>query len=94
VVTLRAYSRRQDVGVLREAVMHTAPCSPYVGRRLGGTYRRHLSQPTKKPVYSRWLGRHVPPKRRFGFYIAEDGILYSQRRENLKSYIALTDWPL
>jgi hypothetical protein len=27
-------------------------------------------------------------------YISEDGILYSHRRENLKSYIALTDWTL
>jgi hypothetical protein len=26
--------------------------------------------------------------------IPEDGILYSHRRENLKSYIALTDWVL
>jgi hypothetical protein len=29
-----------------------------------------------------------------GFYITEDGILHSDRRENLKSYIALTDWTL
>jgi hypothetical protein len=29
-----------------------------------------------------------------GFYIPEDGILHSDRRENLKSYIALTDWAL
>jgi hypothetical protein len=28
------------------------------------------------------------------FYIPEDGILHSQRRENLKSYIALTGWTL
>jgi hypothetical protein len=28
------------------------------------------------------------------FYIPEDGILYSYRRENLKSYIALTGWTL
>jgi hypothetical protein len=27
-----------------------------------------------------------------GFYIPEDSILHSQRRENLKSYIALTGW--
>jgi hypothetical protein len=26
--------------------------------------------------------------------VPEDGILHSQRRENLKSYIALTDWTL
>jgi hypothetical protein len=26
--------------------------------------------------------------------IPEDGILHSDRRENLKSYIALTGWPL
>jgi hypothetical protein len=29
-----------------------------------------------------------------GFYIPEDGILHSHRRENPKSYIALTDWAL
>jgi hypothetical protein len=29
-----------------------------------------------------------------GLYIPEDGILRSYRRENLKSYIALTDWAL
>jgi hypothetical protein len=27
-----------------------------------------------------------------GFYIPEDGILHSHRRENLKSYTALTGW--
>jgi hypothetical protein len=27
-----------------------------------------------------------------GFYIPEDGILHSHRRENLKSYIALPNW--
>jgi hypothetical protein len=29
-----------------------------------------------------------------GFYIAEDDILHRNRRENLKSYIALTGWAL
>jgi hypothetical protein len=29
-----------------------------------------------------------------GFCIPEDGILHSDRRENLKSYIALTGWGL
>jgi hypothetical protein len=29
-----------------------------------------------------------------GFYIPEDDILHSHRRENLKSYIALTGWTL
>jgi hypothetical protein len=28
------------------------------------------------------------------FYIPEDGILHSHRRENLKCYIALTGWTL
>jgi hypothetical protein len=32
-----------------------------------------------------------PVKYELGFYIPEDGIL---RRENLKSYIALTGWTL
>jgi hypothetical protein len=35
-----------------------------------------------------------PVKYELGFYIPEDGILYSHRRENLKSYIALTGWTL
>jgi hypothetical protein len=29
-----------------------------------------------------------------GFYITEDDILNSHRRENLKSYIALSGWAL
>jgi hypothetical protein len=29
-----------------------------------------------------------------GFYISEDDILHSHRRENLKFYIALTGWAL
>jgi hypothetical protein len=29
-----------------------------------------------------------------GFYIPEDGIVHSHRRETLKSYIALTGWTL
>jgi hypothetical protein len=35
-----------------------------------------------------------PVKYELRFYIAEDGILHSHRRENLKSYIALTGWTL
>jgi hypothetical protein len=35
-----------------------------------------------------------PVKYELDFYIAEDGILHSHRRENLKSYIALTGWAL
>jgi hypothetical protein len=35
-----------------------------------------------------------PVKYKLGFYITEDGIVHSHRRENLKSYIALTDWTL
>jgi hypothetical protein len=35
-----------------------------------------------------------PVKYEVGFYIPEDGILHSHRRENLKSYIALTGWTL
>jgi hypothetical protein len=31
-------------------------------------------------------------KYELGFYIAEVDILHSDRRENLKSYIALTGW--
>jgi hypothetical protein len=33
-----------------------------------------------------------PVKYELGFYIPEDDILHSHRRENLKSYIALTGW--
>jgi hypothetical protein len=29
-----------------------------------------------------------------GFYIPEDGILHSHRSEDIKFYIALTDWAL
>jgi hypothetical protein len=39
--------------------------------------------------------RNVSPvKYELGFYILEDGIPHSHCRENLKSYIALTDWSL
>jgi hypothetical protein len=31
-----------------------------------------------------------PVRYEFGFYISADDILHSRRRENLKSYIALT----
>jgi hypothetical protein len=33
-----------------------------------------------------------PVRYELGFYIPEDDILHSHRRENLKSYIALTGW--
>jgi hypothetical protein len=35
-----------------------------------------------------------PVKYELGFYIPEDGILHSHRREDLKSYIVLTGWTL
>jgi hypothetical protein len=35
-----------------------------------------------------------PVKYELGFYIPEDDILHSHRRENLKSYLALTGWTL
>jgi hypothetical protein len=35
-----------------------------------------------------------PVKYELGFYIPEDDILHSHRRETLKSYIALTGWAL
>jgi hypothetical protein len=35
-----------------------------------------------------------PAKYELGFYISEDDILHSHRRENLKSYIALMGWAL
>jgi hypothetical protein len=35
-----------------------------------------------------------PVKYGLGFYIPEDDILHSHRRENLKSYIVLTGWTL
>jgi hypothetical protein len=33
-------------------------------------------------------------KYELGFYITEDDILHSHLRENLKSYIVVTDWTL
>jgi hypothetical protein len=35
-----------------------------------------------------------PVKYELDVYIPEDGILHSDRRKNLKSYIALTGWTL
>jgi hypothetical protein len=35
-----------------------------------------------------------PVKYELVFYVPEEDILHSHHRENLKSYIALTDWAL
>jgi hypothetical protein len=35
-----------------------------------------------------------PMRYELGVHIPEDGILHSHCRENLKSYIVLTDWDL
>jgi hypothetical protein len=35
-----------------------------------------------------------PVRYELGFYIPEDDIIQSHRRENLKSYIALSGWAL
>jgi hypothetical protein len=35
-----------------------------------------------------------PVRYELGSYIQDEGILHSHRSENLKSYIALTDWAL
>jgi hypothetical protein len=35
-----------------------------------------------------------PVKYELGFYIPEESIFHSHRRENVKSYIALTGWAL
>jgi hypothetical protein len=35
-----------------------------------------------------------PVRYELGFYVPEDGILNSCRRDNLKSYIALTGWAM
>jgi hypothetical protein len=35
-----------------------------------------------------------PVRQELGSSVLEDGILQSHRRENLKSYVALTDWAL
>jgi hypothetical protein len=35
-----------------------------------------------------------PVKYELGSYIIQDGILHSNHRENLKSYIVLTGWTL
>jgi hypothetical protein len=33
-----------------------------------------------------------PVRYKLGFYIPEDGFLHNHRRENLSSYVTLTDW--
>jgi hypothetical protein len=33
-------------------------------------------------------------KKNLGFYIAEDGILHSHHRQNLKSYKGISGWAL
>jgi hypothetical protein len=41
-------------------------------------------RPSEKSILTRATRRHIP----------EDSILHSHRLENLKSYIALTGWPV
>jgi hypothetical protein len=36
----------------------------------------------------------IPVRYELVFYVPEDGVLNSHRRENLKSYMALTGWTL
>jgi hypothetical protein len=41
-----------------------------------------------------WRRNVFPMRYELGFNIPEDDILHGHRRENLKSYIALTGWDL
>jgi hypothetical protein len=50
---------------------------------LAETSNRSTLRRNTTPVLTRAILRHIP----------EDGILHSYRRETLKSYITLTDWP-
>jgi hypothetical protein len=45
--------------------------------------------------WTQYLRSNVSPVRyELGFYISEEGILHSDRRENLNSYLSLTGWSL
>jgi hypothetical protein len=71
---------RTRIGMKNAVFWDVAPCRSCVNRRFGGTYRLHLQSRKireRGTSVSRWL--HTAD-------IQEDGILYSQRRENLKSY--------
>jgi hypothetical protein len=61
--------------------VHTAnfPSSPILV-----TLMMEALSPSEKPVLTRATRRNIPA----------DDILHSHRRENLKSYIALTGWTL
>jgi hypothetical protein len=52
------------------------------GSLILSTLRMEVIISSETSVIKRTTGRHSP----------EDGILHSHRRENLKSYIALTGW--
>jgi hypothetical protein len=52
---------------------------------------------SETPALPRSTRSHIPEDGIFQeslIYIPEDGIFHSNRRENLKSYIALTGWTL
>jgi hypothetical protein len=55
-----------------------SPCDSCENRRFGGAKFPETSVPTRATQ------RHIP----------EDDILHSRRRENLKSFIALSAWAL
>jgi hypothetical protein len=86
------------VTIKNDVFWGVAPCGSCENQRFGGTYRlhhqveknqrarnsvssnTHLKQVKLTPVFIRAKLRHIP----------EDGILHSYRRENFKTYIALT----
>jgi hypothetical protein len=74
-------------------------------RRFGGTYRLHRGDKNRRdrnnvPILVTLMMKSIRSSetsvltRATKRNIPEDGILHSHRRENLKSYIALTGWTL
>jgi hypothetical protein len=55
-------------------------------------YNRHTPVDHINPLGSHRRRNVFPVRYELGFYIPEDDILHSHRRENFKSYIALTGW--
>jgi hypothetical protein len=67
---------------------------PYIAAFVSATETASHSVHSVMSV-SNWLRRNLSPvKYELAFYIPEDDILHSHRRENLKSSIALTGWTL
>jgi hypothetical protein len=79
LIRMSGTTPKYETNLKNAAFWDDMPCGSCENRRYGGKYRLHQTS-----VLTRAARRNIP----------EDDIHHSHRRENLKSYIALTDWTL